>query len=466
MAGTDALVILAQILQLPDAQGSKDNVIAIAQAADPPLDATAFVLGEPTERWIELMGQVMGAWGSVPTAAVRALFLRLSTDPGDVADDGQPDQSADQTPRPGMLSAVGAGWYGTIRGGALYAQTSVNFTNNSGAPINAPAGAITYERNFPAADGANPTYHNTSAVVVNPGLTVSVDIQADQIGTYANAPATTIDHVVTQTYGATNVVTNPSAAQGQDRESRPAYIARCLLAPDSNAPGGPVKAYLRACNTATDGTILTNEATGLPVAILGAQVLPSSATGVVTGYLYGPSGAVSLTDVISANANITGVPIGLLTVTTGVLPDATTIGPNYDAGTGQPNPSGTMGFASSVNLSIAVTYSAKIKGTSVPGGASPGTYTTGGSPPPNVAAVFASIAAAVDAFLPALKPGALDQDTGGNGFVYTPDIGDTIRDAQAGLYNVVLSLPATGSTACAVGHIPVAGAIAGTLVVV
>lgn len=467
MAYQDALVVLAQLLQLPDAAGTKANIIAIAQAASPPVDVTSMTLGEPTERWIEVASQAMGAWNSVPTQQGRAVFLRLSTDPGDVADDGVPDQSADQTPRPGWLSAFGASAYGTIREEALYATGTVTFTNNSGVPINAPPGALVFERNYASTDGANPTYHNTTTVTVNPGLSVSVSVQADQLGTYASATSGSIDHVVTQTYGSTNTVTNPSAILGRDREERQAYIERCLTAPDANSPGGPVKAYQRAATTGKDGSALQRFDGSGPTNIIGAQVSPASATGSVTGYVYGPSGHVDSTDVSSANANICGLPLGVITDPIGVLPDTVAIGPLST----DPN-TGAAGFDSATNDLVAFTFSAKIRASKVPGGATPGTYTylSTNSPPTspnvfNVANVFTKIGLAVAAYLVGLGPGALDQDVNGNGSVYPGDILGVIRDAQAGLYDVALSLPAS-PVAVNFGHIATQGVTTGTLVVV
>lgn len=467
MAAADALLVLAQNLQLPSGEQAKAQIIAILNAAGG--NATAYIDGEPTERLLEVAGQMMGSdgagWGSVPTAQGRALFLRLCTDPGDVADDGIPDQSADQTPRPGLLSAVGAGWFFTIRGGALFATGSVDFTNNTGSPINAPAGGLVFERNYPFTDGTTPTYTSTASVSVNPGGTVSVPIRADTIGVYGSATAAGITIVVTQSYGSAVVANNPAALNGQDREGREAFITRCLLAPDSNAPGGPQKAYLRACNTAGDGTILQLEDGTGPTVILGAQVLPDSSTGTVTGYLYGPSGAVLVEDVKTANANIEGIPTGTLTAPVGVLPDTVGLLPGYDGTSGQPNPSGIVGFASAINLSFAVTYSARIKASQVAGGATPGTYTSGGSPPQSLVNLFQSIADAQRVFFPALGPGACF--TTNPGTVYTSDIQDNIAETVPALSAIVLTVPASSTTACAVGYIPVQGsAPAGTLVVV
>jgi hypothetical protein len=56
-------------------------------------------------------------------------------------------------------------------------------------------------------------------------------------------------------------------------------------------------------------------------------VSPSSATGTITIYYAGPNGAVDDVDVSSANANILGVPLGVITDPIGVLPDCVTLLP-------------------------------------------------------------------------------------------------------------------------------------------
>lgn len=472
MAYQDALTILAQLLQLPDAAGCKASIIAMMQAADPPIDATAFIFGEPTERWIDATATTMDAWGQVPTMQARAMFLRLATDPGDVADDGTPDQSADQTPRPGWLSAIGAGWFNTIREDALYATVFVTVSNATGVSVNVKPFDLTVERNYTGADGGSPTYRNTpdatvytnfdGSVTIANGASKTLAFQADQLGSYGSATASSITILVTQSFGALTV-TNPTAALGRDREDRQSYIARCFIADDANAPGGPVNAYKRAATTAKGGGPLLNYSTGNPVGILGAQVLPDSSSGVVTGYFFGPSGAVgSATDVSTANANILGVAIAGnpgLSDPIGVLPDTVVIGPAVS------DPITGVGFADATNTPINVTYTAKIAASKVPGGATPGTYTTGGSPPAPVANIFTAIGLAIAKYLVGLGPGGLDQVSGA-GVVYTSDIQDTIRDAQAGLYNVAVTTPATSSTAIVVGHIAVQGTTAGTLTVV
>lgn len=514
----EALALLAQLLALPNAADTKASIIAIAQAAG--IDTTSFQLGDPTERFLEIAAQAMGAWGAVPTMAVRGMFLELATDPGDPG-----DLSADQTPRAGFLSALGAGWFGTRRRGQTYATGFVTITNTGSSPTSPiPPYGITFERNSVGTDGGTVTYRNTPSgqytyaggnlPPLAAGASLTIPVQADIIGTYSTAAANTITTVQTQSYGTLSCA-NPSGVVGADREAPAPYVQRSKLNADKLSPGGPAKGYQYAANTAIDGTPLANYVTGAPVSITTTQVLPSSTTGVVTGYYAGAGGAVQATDVSSANANITGIPLGLITDPIGILPDTVSIGPQgTDPGTGGP------GFASCSNLTIAVNYSLRIKGSKVPGGASPGTYSvpwsgstryvigatvsngtsparqyrcttagtsaasggptgTGGSigdgggslvwayvqdlatnsgtssatTPSGTLGVFAVIANDLTTWLPGLGPGGVDQDASGNGVVYVDDILEQVQGAVTGLYGGALTLPGGGMGATIVASV-------------
>jgi hypothetical protein len=99
------------------------------------LPVTSWIPGEPTERWLDITPRLMAAVISDPlTQLVRGMFLDLATDPGDLAADGTPDMSADQTPRPGFLSALGLSWFGTARREQTYAVCTVTVRNDGSAP--------------------------------------------------------------------------------------------------------------------------------------------------------------------------------------------------------------------------------------------------------------------------------------------------------------------------------------------
>src|SRR6266446_4668802 len=104
------------IFKLPTLTELKTALLALCQSADPPLPVTQWVLGSPSERWSDIIPRLVESFLAIPTTqALRDFFLDLTTDPGDAG-----DISADQTPRPGLLSAFGASWYGVKRGGQTY----------------------------------------------------------------------------------------------------------------------------------------------------------------------------------------------------------------------------------------------------------------------------------------------------------------------------------------------------------
>lgn len=454
-----ALQYLAALLTLPTQVQTKSNILAICVAAN--LSATSFVLGDPSERWPEIMARAMDAWGNVPAQAVAGNFLDLATDPGDVGPLGA-DLSADQTPRPGFLSALGQGWFGTTRGNQTFASTTVTVTNTRSdhADIVLAPFTFTAESTDTKSDGGSPTYRNTVGLTLHYGVGVPVTFVADQIGSYGSASAGSVTVAVTQTYGTTTLA-NSTVATGFDREARLAYIDRCRTYADSLAPGGPLRAYIRAMNTAIDGTLLQRYDGSGPVNLTSAYVSPSSSSGVVTMYVYGAG--MDQVDADTANANMDGLLLGVITSPIGCLPDTVTLAPYvYSSGA---LPDGTPGAALALATTIAVTYSVKIRASQVVGGATPGSYSTGGSPPAPVAAVFSAIAGQLATFLPGLGVGALDQ-TAGAGVVYTADLPSVVRGTQAGLYDPVVTAPSGPTTAIALGHYASAGTITGTLVVV
>lgn len=484
MNEAQALALLATLLALPDASTTKTFILQYAQAAYPPVDTTSFELGDPTERFLEIASQAMQAWGVVPQQAVEALFFPLATDPGDVRDDGTPDPSPNQTPRPGMLSAVGQSFYGTTRGGQTYAESFVTIKNN-GATATLPfgPGQLTLEYSTAPAtayrtDGGTPTYVNTAdasiytgiggTLTLAPNATATIPVLAVQIGGYGAAPLGGIDMVVTQSFGNLVVVGGSSTATASgaqlERETRDLYIARCLLSADAHSPGGPQAAYLRAMRSAKDGTILQRYDGSGPVNIIGGYVSPSSTTGVVTIYYQGPAGAVDAIDRDSANANALGTPLGVITDPIGVMPGTATLAP-FTYGSSAALPSGTPGGDTCANLPIAVTYSARIPASLVVGGASLGTYMSGGSPPAPIANIFTAIATTLGIFLPGLGVGGVEQ-VAGAGVVYTSDIQDAIPTAYKGVRSPNVTLPASSTSAVALGQCPIAGTITGTLTVV
>lgn len=440
-------------------QGIKDKLVALCQANGLPV--TSWVDGDPSWEWVDITPRlVFAVLGGIVGAAFRGFFLDFATDPGDPG-----DTSEDQTPRAGFLSALGAGWYFTFRRGASTAVTTVTIQNTGTGSATFNPFDLTFTTTSPEpvkSDGGRPTYRNTTpgTTVLAPSASVTLSIIAEQTGSYGSASANSLV-CVTQSFGSLTVTSN-AIAVGEDRENALLYRARCRLAASKLSPGGPAAEYLYAMNTAKDGTPLQRYDGSGPVTIISAYVSPANATGLVTMYVAGAGGAVDQVDVDSANANILGLPLGIITDPLGVLPDTATIGPTVYGG-GAAFPSGTPGAASCTNTTIAVTYS--VQASAKRSGLPVGVYTTGGSPPPAVALAFAAISNAMSADLTASGIGGNNQ-TAGAGFIYTEDLESDIKGASPGLFNPNVTTPAGSSTVIALGHFPVLGTVTGTMTVV
>ncbi len=427
----------------------KANVISIAQAAG--LTATSFIFGDPSERWIEISARTIDLFTSTVTAqTVRGFFLDLATDPGDAG-----DLSADQTPRAGWLSALGSGWYGVTRSGQTYAAGFVTVTNAGTTPAVFKPYDITFQRSTTGNDGGKPTYRNSpdgsiytgfgGTVSIAASATRTIPVIAEQPGSYSTAnPSEITGLAVTQSFGTITAV-NASPIIGIDRESISSYITRCRSAADKLSYGGPGAAYKYAATTGRSGAPLQRwDGTG-QVGITRVYASPDSINGVVTVYFANSSGAPDAVDVSSANANITGIPTGVITDPLGVVGDAITIAPTTsDVTTGGP------GGAAAIATSITIAGTCKVK--AVPGGLSGSSL---------ILAVRTAIVAAYTPAFAAFDIGGVDQ-VAGAGVIYTSDLQGIGRDSYPGLYDFIVTTPGASSTAIAVGHVATVSTAAGS----
>lgn len=416
----------------------KAQLVALCQANALPV--TAWLLGRPSERWLDITPRLIYAvlYGAVRPAA-RAFFLDFLTDPGD---DG--DKSADQTPRPGFLSAMGEGWYGTTRRGQTYATTTLTLTNTSGSGSSIAFSA--FDLTFTTTDaGDHPTFRNEGGSgILGPGGTVTLSVRAEQIGK-AGTVSTGSLVLVTHSFDGTGTlaVTASVAAVGEEREDADLYRARCRRAAAKLSPGGPSAAYEYAANTANDGTPLQRHDGSGPVAIVKSYVTPASPSGLVDAYFANDTGACDTVDLDSADANISGVPLGVITTPIGVVPDGVTY----------------TGHAA-INTTIAITATAKIKSRK-------GTVDAALK-----AAAELAIPLAWDAYFAALDIGGRDQ-TSGAGVVPTSDLLGVVyatrlagESAAAGLHAVAVTAPSGSTTAVALGHVAIRGVTSITVTVV
>ena len=451
------MVDFNDLVQLPTRAQIKAQIIAAAAALSPALSVTSWVLGDPSERWIELSARVVDLFlSNITTQAVRAAFFDYATDPGDAG-----DLSADQTPRPGWLSAMGAGWWGVSRGSATFATGSLLVTNTGSTPATFAPYALTARRAVAGTDGGFPTYRNAAdpsiyvgaggTLTLAPGAFATLPIIAEQVGSYSSAAPGQIAVMVTQSFGSLSC-SNASPVLGDDREDRDVYIARCRQQSAAASPNGPQDAYRYASTTGADGLPLQLYDGSGATTVNRVFVSPDSATTDVSIYLANPTGAATAVEVSSANGNINGIPIvhtdGVVYSPNpiGVVPDIVTLQPTAaDAVTGAPGP------AAATETDIGpIKGTARVK--SVPGL----------SPLSIVAAAQAAIGASLSSYFSVLPIGGLDQ-TAGAGVVYTSDIQDTVRESYPvplpgqlpapALYAVTITVPATSTTAIALGHV-------------
>lgn len=402
----------------------KASILAIADAAG--LTVRTWILGDPSERWIEIVARSINAFTSTIQAQyIRGWFLDLATDPGDPG-----DLSPDQTPRPGWLSALGENWYGTIRRGMTLATGTLNVTNTGGSSATIYPLDLTFESSVAQSDGGHATYRNSAdpsvyvnidgSVTVSAGATIAIPIVAEQLGTYASAQPGDISTVVTSG-GFTLTCTNPSPVIGTEREDAESYRDRCRTAADQQSPGGPGNAYRRAATTAIDGSPLQrHDGTGA-VGITRTYVSISSTLGTVQCYFADPDGPADATDVDSANANITGVALGDITDPIGVVPDCVTYG-------------GGTAFSTVIPVSGSCRIRAKAGVTA--------------------AIVKAAIVAGLTAAFSDFEIGGFDQ-VAGAGVIYTVDLEGIVKASYPGIYDVALVAPAGASTAILLGYVPV-----------
>ena len=441
------MVAFADLFQLPTLAAIKARVIAFA--VDAGLPVTSWIPGEPSERWTEILPRAIDAFlSNITTQTVRMFFLELATDPGDAG-----DLSADQTPRPGFLSALGAGWYGVVRGQSTYAAGFVTLTNTGPTKATFSPYDLTFQRSSAGPDGGLPTYRNLEdpavyvgpggTLILNPGASATIGVVAEQAGTVANASPGESSGGVTGSFGAF-AVTNASPVLGVDRESRALYIARCRQQSAAASPNGPADAYRFASTTGADGKPLQLWDGSGATAVNRVYVSPSDSTGLVTIYLAGPSGPASTVEVSSANANINGITIADTDGKIwnpdpiGVVPDCVTLGPTVLDGKTQ-----ASGPAAAIVTNVGyLAGTVRIK--AVPGVAS---LTM-------IAEIHQAIEAAESLYFETVPIGGLDQ-VAGSGVVYRNDLERLAGDAYPGLYAANLTKPSSVTAVIPVGHVPV-----------
>lgn len=403
----------------------KASFISIAEGAGLPV--TSWTVGEVSERIVEIVPRVLDQFLSeVIVRAVQGFFLDQVTDPGDPG-------NADTEVKSGWLSVLGEGWYGVTRGGQTFATTTISVTNNNLAPIYPKPGELVFESTVPADDGGTLTFTTTAddaiyvnadgSVTIAAGATVDLPIRADIIGSYSNAGSGDITVVQTESFGSLSA-TNANPALGQEREAAEDYRARCRRASSRVATGAPAVLYEYAATTGADGNPLQRHDGSGQVGITRVFVDDGlTLGGGVTVYLADADGPADAVDIASADANITGIPLGVIEDPIGVVPGVV-----------------TYATAAAVQVTVQVIGTAKIK-----------TADAGGR---TALELQTLITDALAAFFSTFPIGGLDQASGA-GKLYTNDMEAVARGALAGFYAVAITTPAGASTNLALGRVAV-----------
>lgn len=468
--------------------------VAFAQSVN--LFLTNWLPGATGQQTIEATNQSEAASAVQVSALVRGYAsLDSSTDPGDP--DPYNPGNASLAPAAGMLSAKGAGDYGTPRDPGGFAGGSVTLYNNYIASVTFVPSAVTFGRSTPFSGlSYAPTYRGTSAtpVTVPAGSFLAFGIAAEAPGTTSNVPAsgtapvsgnvptasTVLAPTVTLAPTGISIVNGPIT--GTDREAADAYRARCRESTGPISPNGPASTYQYLVTSAnTDGTygvfsstvgVSTGNATAtsLPIGATGVYVSQASATGTVQIFARYPSGPLSMSDVTTLK--------GLLLTSPGTIcaPQGMTILVGVQSG-----PSAGLG---GITTTVNVTWTATMYASAVPGGAAPGVYTNPGSPPATVQAIFDLIHTPYNDPKP---PGVLavalantpiggKNQTAGSGWVYGPDLGVAIANTAApipgstattglGIFDVIVTVPGAQQSV-PLGGVTVLGAVSGTLTLI
>lgn len=197
----------------------------------------------------------------------------------------------------GLLDTATAGWltllaravYRVERNLASHAETDAySVTNDTGALLEIEAGAL-----IVAHVVTGKTYRNVEPLSIADGATDSaVLLIADEAGTASDAGPGMITEVVSDQVGVT--VTNPSAVLGADDELDVDLRARCRAKLEALSPNGPRGIYEYVAKTPS--------LAGTSVAITRVRVAPDPTTGEIAVYLATATGAPSAPDLAAVNA--------------------------------------------------------------------------------------------------------------------------------------------------------------------
>ncbi|MDP9033221.1 MAG: baseplate J/gp47 family protein [Myxococcota bacterium] len=185
--------------------------------------------------------------------------------------------------------------YGVEARPATFATGSVTLTNTAGGIYTYGAGEVTVLDSSSKKSFTNTAPFTLGAGSVGAPTTLSIPIQAVEVGATSSAAPGEIDTLVTAMLGVT--VSNPVSVAGLDAQSDDDLRALCLSKLGSLSVRGPRTAYDYAIKTAT-------RPDGSPVGINRSSISTGSHTGRVSIYVAMPSGAPSLDDLTAVGVSI------------------------------------------------------------------------------------------------------------------------------------------------------------------
>lgn len=195
-----------------------------------------------------------------------------------------------ETSAGGWLTLVAYYGYGVARIPAAYAVGQVTLTNVGGGVYTFAPGAFLVHSTV-----TGNAYSNVSAFTLNATSTLTINVQALNLGTASNANPSDVSLLETTLPGVT--CTNAASIVGSDAEADPDLQARSLNRLAVISGLGPRGAYAFAVRSAVRGD-------GSAVFVNRQRISPSSSTGVVTVVVASPNGAPLSSDLPFISASI------------------------------------------------------------------------------------------------------------------------------------------------------------------
>lgn len=239
-----------------------DTFLDILRTFGIPVDS--WVVGGVARTILRVVARTYSGFTQVMALFVKAGFLESATGP--------------------WLTLLARNVFGVERVEATFATGAVTMVN-SGGGVYGPFAAGEVNFLWPA---AGKVYTNTDPFTLNPGATLTVNIEAVELGSASSAVPGAISAFQTPLLGVT--VSNAAAVVGTDAQSDPDLRTECRNKLAAISVRGPRGAYAYAVTAAVRGD-------GTPVDINRASISPSSSTGVVTVYVASASGVPSPSDI-------------------------------------------------------------------------------------------------------------------------------------------------------------------------